>query len=1029
MIVPCALLLTVTLLPSGNLKAQESEGEYLLYLSDGKVLGYPKTMVKELSFDKNAECKLTLVNDSLLTWEAGVVDSVSQVYPSYPQITAMSFEKDLNDELMDDVDATIDGDKITATIATIGKYLTPTFETDTKEAIVSVNGVEQKSGESRLRFADVVTYTVGMPGHEQLSYVKTSDEVWSETGIITEKIALDKEMLSTNAPTSLEGEGLDMMLDGNTSTLFHSTWSKDEVYEVDLTKQVYLQVDLEKAISEFQFYYVGRTNSTKYNIQEWRIEASTDGTAWNEVKVINESEGLPVTGSGVTYTSPAIGLETPCKHLRFVATKVGYKNYLCLSEFSLYEVTGRRDESVLLKPATYAFEMTPMGREVKVDIDWLTERATSSVPRIDIDIEGGATVTSKDYYLKALVTIKGNGVWDDFQDSVQIKGRGNTSWRDFDKKPYRLKFAKSVKPFGLKKGKNWNLIAQAQTGSMMTNPVTMKIARLTDAAAANDVIPVELYMNGEYRGSYMFTQKVGLAGNSVDLEDESQAVLLELDRYYDETYKFKSANYALPVNIKDPDLSESETRLDFEQIQADFNQFETAVYNNANFERFLDLDKLVRFMLVNDLVLNAELGHPKSVYLYRENLNHLGSRYTFGPVWDFDWAYGYESGRDYFYNGATNELLQNFDTSRPGYKFFTAIRKSSPWIKYLYSQLWDDFMENHLQEVLDYIDDYYLFAKPSFEHNATVWSDGNDYAANAARMKQWLGQRANYLMGTVDGDYNEGMSVPYIYGDVTSDGAIDENDLNATLAYLMKEEQSAAFDTKQADIDANNVVSTSDLTWLCNQLSTPDETATLIDWESWEARAVENEKPISLETFWDNSKNVGTISVKLDNKVPYIACMMDINLNNAPLHIEEIVLGARTEGSHQMKGRYIGDNVYRVILYSTEGKAMTDTTGIIFNLPVQEVIAIGRQGNASTFEIGVNNVQFVTTNGAEVTLNDAQTTISFVTNGIDETTAYEAVFPADIYDIQGRLVCKDAQSLEGLSKGIYLVNRRKVVVK
>ena len=37
--------------------------------------------------------------------------------------------------------------------------------------------------------------------------------------------------------------------------------------------------------------------------------------------------------------------------------------------------------------------------------------------------------------------------------------------------------------------------------------------------------------------------------------------------------------------------------------------------------------------------------------------------------------------------------------------------------------------------------------------------------------------------------------------------------------------------------------------------------------------------------------------------------------------------------------------------------------------------------------------------------------------------------PADIYSVSGALVRKAATSLEGLEKGVYIINRKKVVVK
>ena len=69
-------------------------------------------------------------------------------------------------------------------------------------------------------------------------------------------------------------------------------------------------------------------------------------------------------------------------------------------------------------------EKKPFGRIYTINTTW----PEGKVSRIDIDIEKGYTVTSKNYYLNAQFSIKGYGIYDDFTDSVQIKGRGNNSW-------------------------------------------------------------------------------------------------------------------------------------------------------------------------------------------------------------------------------------------------------------------------------------------------------------------------------------------------------------------------------------------------------------------------------------------------------------------------------------------------------------------------------------------------------------------------------------------------------------------------
>ena len=57
-------------------------------------------------------------------------------------------------------------------------------------------------------------------------------------------------------------------------------------------------------------------------------------------------------------------------------------------------------------------------------------------------------------------------------------------------------------------------------------------------------------INGKYLGLYLLTEQVELDKNRINVGDGG--VLLELDSYYDEDWKFKSDKYQLPVNVKRP---------------------------------------------------------------------------------------------------------------------------------------------------------------------------------------------------------------------------------------------------------------------------------------------------------------------------------------------------------------------------------------------------------------------------------------------------------------------------------------------
>lgn len=428
----------------------------------------------------------------------------------------------------------------------------------------------------------------------------------------------------------------------------------------------------------------------------------------------------------------------------------------------IYYVVTRPGCTMLLPDANGDYTMQPYGRMVRVHVDWLTDHA--DVPRIDITTANGDGIYTRDYYEDATISINGQGAFPDMEATdVQIKGRGNSSW-GWPKKPYRLKFSQKVKPLGMKKGKNWVLLSNYQTGSQMTNAIGMKAANLMGAAAANHIVPVDLYINGEYQGSYNLTEKVGLSNNSVELMDETAAALLEFDSYYDEPdgQKFHSVPYNLPINVKEPDFETDDTRLTLDMVETDFNSFLTTLSRGEDISRHVDVEQLVRFLMVNELINNYEIYHPKSTFSYRESFESDTSKYVFGPVWDLDWAFGYEGHSRYFQDNENS----NYWFDMPSFEarqFVQDLRFKYAPVGDLYRQLWEQFMEEDLTELLEFCKDYYDFAHQSFERNRSVWNDYTDYQQQVSIATSWLQTRADQIYADILSDIRPGSDEPVFF--------------------------------------------------------------------------------------------------------------------------------------------------------------------------------------------------------------------------------------------------------------------------
>lgn len=247
----------------------------------------------------------------------------------------------------------------------------------------------------------------------------------------------------------------------------------------------------------------------------------------------------------------------------------------------------------------------------------------------------------KDLYLKANLSIEGNGYVDDETDlSLQIKGRGNSTWI-LDKKPIRMKFGKKTSICGFKKAKNYVLLANYIDPTLMRNTMAMWLARKLEVPYTNTIVPCQVFINGAYAGAYVMTEKVGINSGSVDI-DEEKGMLFEISQEYDEKYKFRSAYWNCPVMVKDPDFDElyednpegltPEERLAL--WEEDFNAAEKLIAE-GRVDEVCDMESVANYIMVQYFMGNPDISMLKSFYIHKKSLED-GEKYYFGPVWDFD---------------------------------------------------------------------------------------------------------------------------------------------------------------------------------------------------------------------------------------------------------------------------------------------------------------------------------------------------------------------------------------------------------
>lgn len=231
-------------------------------------------------------------------------------------------------------------------------------------------------------------------------------------------------------------------------------------------------------------------------------------------------------------------------------------------------------------------------------------------------------------------------LWDgdaeSYFENVEIKGRGNSTWK-VDKKPYQIKFKQKVDFLGMGKERKWVLLANYLDHSSLRTDLSFYLARMVNENYVIDGRFAEVYVDNEYVGLYYVTKAMGIDKNVVDLRDP-MGILVEVDNvFYDgEDYWYETAggNY---LTVKDVVAEDN-----FEAAMKDFAKDFEALEKTAKARDFkkaseiVDMDSLAEYYVLSELTGNLD-AYITSFYFYKDGAD---DKIHAGPGWDFDATFG-----------------------------------------------------------------------------------------------------------------------------------------------------------------------------------------------------------------------------------------------------------------------------------------------------------------------------------------------------------------------------------------------------
>lgn len=388
--------------------------------------------------------------------------------------------------------------------------------------------------------------------------------------------------------------------------------------------------------------------------------------------------------------------------------------------------------------------------------NWTTLSGVSSysgtLPVMFINTENNVAITSKEIYVNATYYIDNMGDADveaigsvDAPLPLEIRGRGNYTWKDFDKKPYRIKLGAKAPLLGMSNSKHFALLAHADDNlGFLRNTLGFELSRRLGLKFTPAQRPVEVVLNGDYIGLYFLTETVRVAKNRVNITEQpdytsladsvSGGWLVEIDNYDDASQvRITEGNgEIIRFTYQSPELLSTAQR---DYLTKEMTAINTAIYNtdkNSTFwESYIDMDSLARFYVVQEIMDNAESFHG-SCYLHKENGD---AKWIFGPVWDFGNSY--------------HRTWQEFIYQNPpfGQTWIGEIAKY-PRFQQKVIEVWKNFKGNDYSGLDSFINDFVREIETAAQYDAIRWPNYGNYDMNSRKneFSEYLENRIDWLV-------------------------------------------------------------------------------------------------------------------------------------------------------------------------------------------------------------------------------------------------------------------------------------------
>lgn len=373
----------------------------------------------------------------------------------------------------------------------------------------------------------------------------------------------------------------------------------------------------------------------------------------------------------------------------------------------------------------------------------------TGIPSVEINTENLTSIVSKTDYVEAIIKISNCIPYEEVEMSCKIRGRGNATWKDYPKKPYKIKLEKKLSLFGFPANKDWVLLAEYCDKSLLRTSFMCEVSKAVGINYTVNYQHVEVTLNGEYLGVYVLTDQVEKGENRVPVEEEGY--LIEDDNYYNKEPLFFTSTLGYNYTFKYPNADKGNINKGDEKyvfINNFIANMEDALLSipvdNENYKLFIDIKSFAKWYVVAEVTGNWEPNLFYAIYSQGCKLKML-------PMWDAEWSLGLASkGNDKDPNGwfiHPHESRYDIHIWKDR-KYFQYLFKDPSFVAEV-KEVWNEFKQ-HIDEVKYIISMKQEEIQYAQQDNFIKWPILGEYIAVSLVSFQTWQEEVEYILSFFD---------------------------------------------------------------------------------------------------------------------------------------------------------------------------------------------------------------------------------------------------------------------------------------